>query len=384
MLRFTHGLEADIVRGIHVGGVLAVTMLATACGVGEARPAEQAERARVLQPMDLVTVAEGQIEEGLAISGPLDPYRSVEVRAQLAGELLSVSVERGTEVEAGAVLGRYNAVTVRSQLLGARASVAAADAAVASATHRLESTEALYAAGAVSRQDVRQARSAAEAALAQAAAARAQLAQAEEVERRTVLRAPTGGIVSARLVSAGEAVAPGQPLFRIVDTDTLELAARVPVSGLGSFRVGDPVVFRIDGASDRLLTGYVDRIEPMADPSTRQVVVYARLPNTDGGLVGGLYATGTIVLRTVRGAALSVTSLAEGPDGERYVLVVEDGRAERRTVRVLGEDRSSGEVVVEGLDPGTLVLARPGGLRGGEAVRLAGDTVESAAGESLP
>jgi RND family efflux transporter MFP subunit len=371
-------------RGTDVAGVLAVTVLATACGVGEAGSAESAERVRLLQPMDVVTVSEGQVEDGIAISGPLDPYRSVEVRAQLAGELLSVTVERGMEVEAGAVLGRYDAATVRSQLLGARASVAAADAAVASARHRLESTEALYAAGAVSRQDVQQARSAAEASSAQAAAARAQLAQAEEAERRATLRAPTSGIVSARLVSAGEAVAPGQPLFRIVDTDTLELAARVPVSGLGSFRVGHPVLFRIDGAPSPPLAGYVDRIEPMADPSTRQVVVYARLPNTDRALVGGLHATGTIVLGTIRGAALPAASVAEAPDGGRHVLVIEDGRVERRAVRVLGEDRSSGDVVVEGLDPGTLVVARPGGLRGGEAVRLAGDRAQSAAGAVLP
>jgi RND family efflux transporter MFP subunit len=369
------------VRGIHVAGVLAVTVLATGCGVGEA---EQAERVRLLQPMDVVTVAEGQIEEGLAISGPLDPYRSVEVRAQLAGELVSVNVERGNAVEAGAVLGRYDAATVRSQLLGARAAVAAAEAAVATASHRLESVEALYAAGAVSRQDLVQARSAAEAAVAQVAAAAAQLAQSEEADRRTVLRAPSGGIVSARLVSAGEAVAPGQPLFRIVDTDTLELAARVPVSGLGSFRVGDPVVFRIDAASDRLLTGYVDRIEPMADPSTRQVVVYARLPNTDGALVGGLYATGTIVLRTVRGAALPAASVAEAPDGGRHVLVIEDGRASRREVRVLGEDRASGQVVVEGLEPGALVIARPGRLEGGEAVQLAAGLYDPEAGEVRP
>jgi membrane fusion protein, multidrug efflux system len=377
----TDQLEADAVRRIHVAGMLAVTVLATGCGVGEA---EQPERVRVLQPMDVVTVAEGQIEEGLAISGPLDPYRSVEVRAQLAGELVSVNVERGTAVAAGAVLGRYDAATVQSQLLGARAAVASAEAAVASASHRLESTEALYAAGAVSRQDLRQAGSGAEAAVAQVAAAAAQLAQAEEAHRRTVLRAPSGGIVSARLVSAGEAVAPGQPLFRIVDTDTLELAARVPVSGLGSFRVGDPVVFRIDDASDRLLIGYVDRIEPMADPSTRQVVVYARLPNTDGALVGGLYATGTIVLRTVRGAALPAASVAEAPDGGRHVLVIEDGRAARREVRVLGEDRASGQVVVEGLEPGVLVIARPGRLEGGEAVQLAGGLYDPQAGEVRP
>jgi RND family efflux transporter MFP subunit len=371
-------------RGLHFAGLLAVTVLFTGCGIGEAEEAGQAERVRLLQPMDVVIVVHGQVEEGIAISGPLDPYRSVEVRAQLAGELLSVRVERGVEVKAGAVLARYDNTTVRSQLVGARASVAAADAAVASATHRLQSTEALYAEGAVSLQDVRQARSAAEASLAQVAAARAQLAQADEAERRTVVRAPTGGIVSARLVSAGEAVAPGQPLFRIVDTDTLELAARVPVGGLGSFRIGDPVMFRVDAASDRPLTGYVDRIEPMADPSTRQVVVHARLPNTDGGLVGGLYATGTIVVRTVQGAALPVAAVAEGANGEWHVLVVENGRTARRAVRVLGEDRRSGAVVVEGLEPGTVVVARPGRLAGGEAVQLTGDLPEAEPWKIVP
>jgi RND family efflux transporter MFP subunit len=371
-------------RGIHVAGLVAVTVLITGCGVGEAEQADQAERVRQLQPMDVVVVAEGQVEEGIAISGPLDPYRSVEIRAQLAGEMLSVSVERGTAVKAGAVLGRYDGTTVRSQLLGARASVAAANAAVATATHRLESTEALYAVGAVSLQDVRQARGASEAALAQVAAARAQLAQAEEAERRTVLRAPTGGIVSARLVSAGEAVAPGQPLFRIVDTDTLELAARVPVSGLGSFHTGDPVMFRVDAAFDRPLMGYVDRIEPMADPATRQVVVHARLPNIDGSLVGGLHATGTIVLRTVHGAALPVAAVTESATGERHVLVIVNGRTERRAVRVLGEDRRTGEVVVEGLEPGTLVMARPGRLAGGEAVQLTGDLADLQPGEVHP
>jgi hypothetical protein len=64
--------------------------------------------------------------------------------------------------------------------------------------------------------------------------------------------------------------------------------------------------------------------------------------------------------------------------------VIEDGRVERRAVRVLGEDRSSGEVVVEGLEPGTLVLARPGGLVGGEAVQVAGNRAEPSALEVLP
>ena len=366
------------------GGLLVLSLLAAGCGRGEGGPPGQEERVRLIQPGDVVEVTEDSIQEGLAISGPLDPYRSLEVRAQLAGDLVSVEVERGSPVEAGAVLARYDGATVQSQRLGARAAVAAAEAAVAAATHRFESAEALYAAKAVSRQDVRQARSGAEAAVAQLAAARAQLVQADEAGRRTVVRAPSDGIVSARLVSAGEAVGPGQPLFRIVDTDTLELAARVPVSGIGSFGLGDRVLFRIDATGDRQLTGYVDRIEPVADPSTRQVVVYARLPNPDRELVGGLYAAGTIVLRTHRGATLPAATVVRHPDGTGHVLVVGDGRVERRDVVVVGEDRSAGRVVVQGVEPGALVLAWPGHLEGGEAVRLVDDAAGPRAGEVRP
>jgi hypothetical protein len=86
----------------------------------------------------------------------------------------------------------------------------------------------------------------------------------------------------------------------------------------------------------------------------------------------------------VRGAAMPVAAVAETPDGGRHVLVIEDGRVERREVRVLGEDRITGEVVVEGVAPGTLVMARPGRLVGGEAVQLAGNLSEPPAGEVLP
>lgn len=342
------------------------------CARGEAE--EVVARSLVLQAADVVEVAEGEVLEGVSISGPLDPYRSVEVRAQLAGELEWVGVDRGVSVSRGDVLARYDAATFHTQLLGSRAAVAAGEAAVAAASQRLESAGVLHAAGAISDQDLREAKSGAKAAAAQLAAARAQAAQAEEAANRATVRAAIGGIVSARLVSEGEAVRPGQPLFRIVDVDTLELAARVPAGALGTFERGDRVIFEIGGSAGRRLSGYVDRIEPVADAATRQVGIYARLPNLDGRLVGGLYASGQIVTREVRGAVLPAGSLANGADGVVHVLAVEDGRLVRRQVRVLARDAAEDVVVVDGVDPGARIVARPGAdLEPGTLVEMVGE-----------
>lgn len=351
--------------------VLLTAAVVGACGGGVDSGVES--RSRVLQPEDVVVVASGEVRTGISISGPLDPYRSVEVRARIVGELITVEREPGTTVAAGDVLARYDATTFRTRALSARAAVAAGQSAVAAARHRLQSAETLNAAGAVSDQDLRQARSAAEAAAAQLASAEAHSAQAEEALGQTVVRSPASGVVAARLASAGEAVQPGRPLFRVVNTDTLELAARVPAHGVGAFAVGDAVRFRVDAAVTDTLVGYVDRIEPVADPATRQVTVYTRLPNEHGLLVGGLYATGQIVTGTVHGIVVPVDAVADDPNAGSHVMIVEDGRLVRRPIELLTSPDSRGRVAVAGLSPGALILARPDlGLDEGTPVRVPG------------
>lgn len=369
-------------RYLRVTVLLAATAVG-ACG-GDSPDSGDESRSHVLQPEDVVEVRSGEVRTGIAISGPLNPYRAVEVRAQLAGELITVEREPGTTVTAGDVLARYDVATFRTRALSARAAVAAGESAAAAARHRLQSTETLNEAGAVSNQDLRQARSAAEAAEAQLAAAEAQAVQAEEALSRAVVRAPTGGIVAARLASAGEAVHPGRPLFRIVDTDTLELAARVPVNGVGLFAVGDAVRFRVDAAVTDSLVGHVDRIEPVADPATRQLTVYTRLPNERGLLVGGLYATGEIVTGTVSGTVVPVDAVADDPNTGSHVMTIEDGRLVQRSIELLTPPDPRGRLAVAGLAPGALILARPDlGLEEGTPVRVLG-AGESSSGEGSP
>jgi RND family efflux transporter MFP subunit len=357
-----------------VGGGLAAVILFSALAAGGDRksPAVVAPPVVVLGPMDTEAASLGRIETGVAISGSLDPHRTVEIRAQLPGTIHRVVAERGQPVRAGEPLAYYDPVAVRSALAGAEAAVQAGRAAVESATREADAAETLFAAGAVSDRDLRQARSVAAAARAELMAAEARLAEAREAAAHTRVVSPIRGVVSHRGVNAGEVASPGRTLFTVVDTDTLELAARVPAHRLAEVALGRRVVFSVDAYPGRRFEGSVVRIDPTVDAATRQVVVFASLPNPDGALLGGLHAVGRI-LGEVEDRAVTVPRAAVRGEGENpYVLIVEEGRIARAPVVLGPADPASDRVAIHaGLAAGATVVTGPAeGLSVGTRVEV--------------
>jgi multidrug efflux pump subunit AcrA (membrane-fusion protein) len=101
-------------------------------------------------------------------------------------------------------------------------------------------------------------------------------------------------------VSVGDVVQSGAALYTIVDPSTLELQGTVPANSIGIVHVGLPIKFDVTGYPGHPFTGTIARINPTADPMTRQVRIYAEIPNIGRALVGGLYAEGRIasILKT--------------------------------------------------------------------------------------
>ena len=379
----------------------------TACsGEDSADDLAEAEGAPlVLASTDVAEVETGEIQAGIQITGTLEPAQQVDVKAQVGGTIGSVRYEEGQAVGRGAVMATVTAEGVRSQAAATRAGVGSARAGVSSAEagvssaqagveaaeaqlalacEQAESAELLYNEGAMSRLDYQAAQAQVEAAQAQLASARAgltasrgqvtaaqgqvasaqsQATSAGEQAARTVVRSPLSGSVSARTVELGEAVNPGQTLFTVVSTSALELRGQVGVEEVRRVRVGDPVVFQIDGYPGQTFRGSVSRIDPTADPASRQVGVYLRMPNPSG-LVGGLFATGTVVSETVADALLvpeSAVRTRQTEDGEAAtVYVVRDGVIRQQPVGIVQRDEARGVVAIQGeITVGDRVIVAP-------------------------
>ena len=367
----------------NVVAILPILLVLAACGgddEGRATSEAAAEQPSdansiVLSEGDVAVVTTSTVGTGATITGPLEPWRVVEVRAQVPGVVSSLSVDRGDAVGQGSTMARIEAEGIRGAAASARAQVASAEANVALANRQLESARRLHQAGAMSDIEFQQAQTAYQAAQAQLSAAEAGALGASESASRATVTAPIAGEVSARMVSEGEAVNPGQPLFRVVNTSQLELKGSVPVNIAARIRAGMPVEFAIDAYPGRVFSGRVARVEPTADPATRQVGVYVRLANPGGAIVGGVFAVGRILTGEQTTTAVVPSMALRGGDNDPHVFTIRDGRAVRAAVQVGARNEADGMVeIVSGLAAGETVIVAPGDIHDGAQVRIPAST----------
>ena len=351
---------------------LAATLVASAsCKRGDANAEPAGNDSVVIGPENIVVVVEQEIRTGPALSGTLTPEREATIRAEIQAPVVETLVDQGQRVAAGQLLVRLDDSAIRDQLLSARSTVTTAQANLTVAQHEQERNEALLNAGAIAERAVEQSRAQVTAARAQLATAQAQLASAEKQSANTRITAPFAGIVSARAVNAGDVVSMGGALITVVDPSTMRLEASVPAEALGAVRLGAPVDFSVTGYPNRHFTGRVTRINPIADPATRQVRIIASLPNSGGTLVGGLFAEGRVSSESHRAPVVAQSAVDER--GLRPSVVrLKSGRAEKTEVTLGLRDAATETVeVTQGLTPSdTVLLGAARGISPGTPVRV--------------
>jgi RND family efflux transporter MFP subunit len=352
--------------------ILAGALALSACARGDAAAdTSDAEQAVMVGPENIVVVKAEEIRTGPTLSGTIDAERQATVRAEVSAAVMQTYAEPGQRVPAGALLGRLDDAAIRDQALSARAGVTTAQNAHDIAKREQERAEALLKAGAISERDLERARNGALAAETQLANARAMYASAQKQLSRTQITAPFAGVVSARQANAGDIVSPGTALFTIVDPSTMRLEASVPAQALGAVRVGLPVEFRVAGYETRRFTGRVTRINPTADPATRQVRILATIPNAGSALVGGLFAEGRIASET-RTAPLVPAAAVDERGVRPTVMRVRGGKVEKiEIVTGLHDNQTEMVEVRSGIIPGdTVLLGTARGITPGTPVKV--------------
>lgn len=322
-------------------------------------------------PENIVVVKAEAIRTGPTLSGAIQAEREATVRAEINASVMETYAEPGQRVAAGTVIARLDDSAIRDQELSTRANVATAQNANEIAQRELERAEALVKAGAIAERDLERARNGALAAQTQLANARAMHSSAQKTQSRTRVLAPFAGIISARQANAGDVVSPGTALFTIVDPSTMRLEASVPAQSLAQVRVGLPVEFAVAGYPNNRFTGRVTRVNPTADPVTRQVRIIASIPNAGAALVGGLFAEGRVASETRTAPVVPIVAVDER--GVRAsVMRIKNGKVEKLEVDLgLRDNQTESVEVTTGLTPGdTVLLGTARGLTPGTPVKV--------------
>ncbi len=351
---------------------LSVVLAVGGCKKGDdAAAAETKDEALTVGAENIVVAANGSIMSGPQISGTLEPEREAVMRAEIGGRVLQTYAEQGQSVSAGTVLARIDASGIQDAYNSARSGVTAARNAADVASRDLARNQTLLAAGAIAERDIDLSRRASIAAQAAIEDANSRLASAQRQLRSTTVTAPFSGVVSERPVSAGDVVQPGAAMFTVVEPSSMQLEASVPAEQLSSIRVGVPVAFTVSGYPGRQFLGTITRINPTADPATRQVRIYVSIPNAGRTLVGGLFANGRMSSATKMGLIVP-TSAVDVRGAAPVAMRIKRGKVEKVQIQIGITDKTSESVeVIAGIQAGdTLLLGAAQGITPGTLVKV--------------
>jgi HlyD family secretion protein len=188
------------------------------------------------------------------------------------------------------------------------------------------------------------------------------------------LAAPYDAVVTGRLKELGSSLQPGEPVFTLIDPQSIWVLSYIDESKSGEIKVGDAARIALRSMPGRPFQGRVARIQPEGDRvnEERKVeVAFDRLPDA---LHIGEQAEVHISTVRLAQAILIPASAVEGLRSNRgAVWTVEDGHLRRREV-TLGHRLLDGLFEVTGGVPANAVVVTQlqSGLRIGRAANIIG------------
>ncbi len=365
--------------------VLAIASSLVACGKDSAKAPGQAKDNKPTQltvaPEDVLTIQSDSISSGPVITGSIQPERKADLRAEVSAIVLQVLKENGEPVKRGDVLVRLDETSIRDTLTSAEDAQRAASLALEQANRQLERLKTLTASGMTSAKALDDAEMARNNAMSELSGARSRVATARQQLARTTVRAPFDGIVSERKVSNGDTANIGKELVKVIDPTSMRFEGAVSADSVSTVKVGQKVNFRVNGYGEQRFAGIVKRIDPAANPVTRQVEVLVGFADKAQPRVAGLYAEGRVDAAATDALMLPESALVRVGDSS-HTWRIKDKTLSKVNLVVGARDPRTGNLEIkQGLAAGDVVLRSPSSnLKDGQKVDMPAARVASAAG----
>jgi len=350
-----------------IGGTVVMRIIKKGGDGADGKGGQQAPVALEFSSADLARVEPQRLSRWLPVSGALQPVRQATVKAKVSGDVRQITVREGETVKEGQLLARIDTADLEAKLAERIGALESAKAQLALAEKTRATNLALLKQNFISQNAFDNSESSYSVSQGTVKSAEAQVQLARNALRDAIATSPLTGIVAKRHVQPGEKVAFDSPLVTVVDLRDLELQAVVPAVDVPELAIGKSVELAIDGFGERRFAGHVERINPATEPGTRAILVYVGIPNADGTLRGGMFATGRIALSASEPVATLPATAVRTDAGQTYVWLVEDGKLVKRSIVIGRRDDAAGRVEIKTALPATapILAARFDNLKDG-------------------
>lgn len=355
--------------------VLLSALLITACNDEEST----AEAVSDEQTAVLIATAQASVSDlpiWLETVGMVHSRSTPTLAAEVEGRITKINFDTGDSIEAGQALAEIDTSTRLLEQKAAQAGLERLEVHIANGERRVKRFETLSAKNLSSQSQLEDAREELEAFRADYKAAQANLAMVDDSLQKSRVLAPVSGLVQQRMVTVGDFVKRGDPLFEITQPDILQARLPFAESLALQIQVGQPAKIYSPLTPGEFVEGQVTELQPSVGLGSRAITAIIDLDNP-GLLRPRATLSGRVLVDThINAVTVPVISIVRRPAGET-VYVINNGKAQARLVETgfHSDDRIE---IVSGLEGGDMVATDGAAfLTDGASTKLATSTTTS-------
>lgn len=311
------------------------------------------------------TVANGDLQETVPLSGEIRPFEELHVSPDLGGRVEKILVENGKPVKAGDPMIVIEHERLQLAVDQSEISVKRAEQDLRNKKKDFERRQILKEKKVLNEKAYDEAENDyIQAQNALSAAKQALVLDRLNLERSTI-RSPLSGVFVNRSVFLGQSVQPGMLLGKVVVLDKVYVEAKVPENRINRVKIGQRCNLE-NGAS-----GTVAFVNLYGDES-RSFLTRILVDNAHGLLKPNMFVKGDLVVGNYVNVPLVPIAAIAGSSDQPAIFVVAGNKARLRPIEVIARQ---GEIAcVKGIEAGErIVIVGISGLTDGAEVAVAGD-----------
>ena len=302
-------------------------------------------------PVKLTAPKRADIHRWVTLPGTLKANQQATLYAKVAGYLTKVAVDKGDTVKADQPLGELEVPELLADLKKFEADVKVAEIELGRLTDAQKKAPDL-----VLPQALDKARGAAD-------VARANMERTRTLLDFAKITAPFPGVITARFVdngafvpsATGGSAAQNAALFTLMDFTTVRAQVAVPEMETPFIKRELPVKIALEALPGKSFDATVTRFSGALDEATRTMLVEADLPNAEGMLRPGMYATIKVAVEKHTGALVVPVEALAMEKTNAFLFKNADGKAKKTAVKLGFNDGINAEIL-EGLAEGEQVI----------------------------